>query len=531
MDPRQQMPIVGTTQMRAIDEHATAVAGIPSIELMENAGLAVASYVRDHLAETRLGGRRVAIVCGPGNNGGDGFVAARYLAEWGATVSVYPLCRAETLRGDARVNCERLGKLGVHPAEVASDAEIPAFDDVDMIVDAIYGTGFRGEIEGIDARTIVAMNASGVDIVSADIPSGVNGDNGASSSSAVRCKYTVTFGFPKKGHFLWPGRSYVGRLVVADIGIPRDDYVDALVQLREIGPEFVKVSLPPRPPDGHKGTFGKALVVGGSAGMSGAVVLASRAALKMGLGLGYAAVPESLVDVVDAGSLETVVRPLPEVRSKRVISRRALGEILTLCASCDAVAIGPGIGRHHETQELVRRLVAKRTLPMVLDADGLIAVAADTASLKNESNIPLVLTPHAGEMARLLSKDVAEVAGDRESAASECAQRFHCIVVMKGAPTFVADPSGDVYLNPTGNSGMATGGSGDVLTGVIVSLLAQGVDPLNASLSGVFLHGLAGDMAAHEFGERSLIASDIVTGLADALNSLTAPTPSSPETT
>jgi NAD(P)H-hydrate epimerase len=242
----------------------------------------------------------------------------------------------------------------------------------------------------------------------------------------------------------------------------------------------------------------------------------------MGLGLAYAAVPASLVEVVDAGSLETVVRPLPELRGRRAIALRALGEAVALSGSCDAVAIGPGIGTHHETQEFVRRFIARRTLPTVVDADGLNALAADKSPVKDDSQAPLVLTPHVGEMARLRGKDIAEVARDREAAAAECAQKFGCIVVMKGAPTFVADPSGDVYLNVTGNSGMATGGSGDVLTGAIVSLLAQGMSPLNAALCGVYLHGLAGDIAAQEFGERSLIASDIVMGLAYAIKTVTA---------
>lgn len=523
MNPRDQTPIVSPAQMRAIDEHATSAAGIPSLTLMENAGLAVATFIRDRLVESQPGDRRIAVVCGPGNNGGDGFVAARYLADWNAAVPVYLLCRADALRGDARVNYDRLVKLGIRPIEIRSETDIPNLDDVDLIVDAIYGTGFRGDIDGLDARMIDVMNRSGADILSVDIPSGVNGETGSASVAAIQCKYALTFEFAKKGHFLYPGRSHVGQLVIADIGIPRDEYVDNLVRLREITAEFVIASFPSRPPDGHKGTFGKALIVGGSAGMSGAVVLACRAALKMGLGLAYAAVPESVVDVVDAGSLETVVRPLAEVGSRRAIARRALGEAVVMSESFDAIAIGPGIGTHHETQEFVRRFVARRTRPTVLDADGLNALAADKSPTNQASPVPLILTPHVGEMALLLGTDAAEVARDREAAATECARRFNCIVVMKGAPTFVADPAGDVYLNTTGNSGMATGGSGDVLTGIIVSLLAQGVEPLNAALCGVYLHGVAGDIGAHEFGERSLIASDLVNCLPYAIKALTAP--------
>jgi NAD(P)H-hydrate epimerase len=316
---------------------------------------------------------------------------------------------------------------------------------------------------------------------------------------------------------MWPGRRHVGWLEVVDIGIPPEAVAAEKVLLSLITEDFVRESMPPRPPEGHKGTFGKALVVGGSAGMSGAVALAANASMRCGAGLTYAGVPVSLSDVLDFKATEPVVLPWPEVNKRRVLALRGLGEIVKAFDTADAVAIGPGLSRHHETQELVRRLVARRTKPTVLDADGLNAFEKDQTILESDSSVPLVITPHVGEMARLLGRSNQSVADDRESAAREAAQRFHCIAVMKGAPTFVGEPGGMVYLNPTGNSGMASGGVGDVLTGIIVSLLAQGCETLTAALMGVYIHGLAGDFAASDVGERSLVASDIVAALADVL--------------
>jgi NAD(P)H-hydrate epimerase len=315
----------------------------------------------------------------------------------------------------------------------------------------------------------------------------------------------------------------VGCLEVVDIGIPKEAVGNEGVNLSLITENFVRHSLPLRPPDAHKGTFGKALIIGGSVGMSGAIALAANACMRCGAGLTYAGCPESLADLVDMKATEPVVLPLPEVRAKRVLARRGLGEIIKHFARVDAVAIGPGLSTHHETQELVRRLVARRIKPTVLDADGLNAFAEPPEALAEKADAPLILTPHAGEMARLLGSSVESVASDRESAARQAAERFGCIVVMKGAPTFVAEPGGQVYLNPTGNSGMASGGVGDVLTGIIVSFLAQGCEPLTAALMGVYIHGLAGDFAATQIGDRSLVASDLVDALPETLQFIDAP--------
>lgn len=520
MHPHDLPPIVTPAQMRAIDERAIQGMGIPGLTLMENAGSGIAVRIIADYFEGEAAERRVAILCGPGNNGGDGMVIARYLHEAGSQVAVFLLGHVDALRGDARANADRVRALGLEIVSIDSARAIPDLDAYDLIVDAIFGTGFRGEITGLTAQLIEAANAAGAIIIAVDTPSGLDGETGALRVPAIRADRTYTLAALKRGQWLWPGRGHVGELSTIDIGIP-PEVIDAEgIHLRLITNDFVREALPARPPDGHKGLFGKLLLVGGSTGMTGAVVLAASAALRTGLGLAYAAVPESLVDTVDAGSLETVARPLPEVRAKRVIARRALGAIMEMAASADALAIGPGLSTHHETQELVRRLVERRSRPMVLDADGLNACARDARCLEADSEVPLIITPHVGEMARLLNQDNGAVSADREGAAVAAARRFGCVVVMKGAPTFVADSEGRLYLNPTGNAGMATGGVGDVLTGIIGSLLAQGVEPLSAALAGVYIHGLAGDVGAYEFGQRALMASDLVNAIPDALLAL-----------
>lgn len=465
-------------------------------------------------------GKRVAVICGSGNNGGDGFVTGRHLVQSGANVRIYVVGTLDTLKVDAKVHAGRAVEAGIDPFLIGDRDDVPSLTDNDLIVDALFGTGFHGPVTGVAVRVIEAINSSRVPVAAVDTPSGLDSDSGAVNAPTVNASYTYALAASKRGHWLWPGRGCVGELQTIDIGIPAESYASLELKLRLITPEFVRIALPERLPDGHKGTFGKSLIIGGSAGMSGAVVLASCACMRMGVGLTYAAVPASLVDIVDAGTVETVVRPLPEVSSRRVIARRALGVVQQLWTDVDAIAIGPGLSLHHETQELVRRLVQKRTRPTVLDADGLNACAKEVSCFDSGRDVPLILTPHAGEMARLLNCEVEDVTSDRQRAATDAARRFGCIVVMKGAPTFVADPDGQVFLNPTGNSGMATGGTGDVLTGIIVSLLAQGCQPLVAALCGVFLHGLAGDEAAAEMGERSLVATDLVEAIPLAIQSL-----------
>lgn len=520
MRPSELPRLVTAAQMRAIDERAIQGMSIPSLTLMENAGRGVATLVRDKIFEGGISGKHIAVVCGRGNNGGDGFVAGRILAEWGARVTFYLIGARGTIKGDAKINCERLIKLHLPVVEVGETGAKQVFNEFDLLLDGVFGTGFHGPITGAAAGVVEAMNRSGVRIVAIDSPSGLNADTGECEGSVVRAFWTVTLACSKKGQWLFPGRSHVGMLEVVDIGIPQAAVDAEKANLSLVTEKFVRQALPDRPPDAHKGAFGKALILGGSVGMSGAVALAANACMRCGVGLTYVGCPESLADVVDMKATEPVVLPLPEVGSKRVLARRALGEIAQHFDRVDAVAIGPGLSTHHETQELVRRLVARRTRPTVLDADGLNAFAKASDALSQKADAALIITPHAGEMARLLASNPETIVSDRELAARQAAERFGCIVVMKGAPTFIAEPGGQIYLNPTGNSGMGSGGVGDVLTGIIVSFLAQGCEPLTAALLGVFIHGLAGDYAATENGQRSLVASDLVEALPEMLQLL-----------
>lgn len=526
MKPSDLPPIVTSAQMRGIDEYAISKLSIPGLTLMENAGAGIAAAITKRLLLGNLREWRVAILCGPGNNGGDGYVIARQLDGAGVTVSLYSTSPPSQLKGDAKVNADRAQAAGIGARIVDERDDAIDLSGNDFIVDAIFGTGFHGQVTGIAASLIRAANQSDIPIVAVDTPSGLDNDTGELSSPTIRAKHTFALGATKLGQWLWPGRANVGCLEVVDIGIPKEAYASQELSLRLLNESFVRASLPARPPDAHKGTIGKALIVGGSAGMSGAVVLAANACMRSGVGLTYAAVPESLVDAVDVGAIETVVRSLPEVGGKRVIARRAIGEIVRLWADSDAVAIGPGLSTHHETQELARRLISRREKPTVLDADGLNACAKDVSCFESEG-AALIITPHAGEMARLFDRPIGEITADRQAAALEAARRFHCIVVMKGAPTFVADDAGHLYLNPTGNSGMASGGVGDVLTGMIVSFLAQGCEPLIAAILGVYLHGLAGDTAMESIGGRSLVASDLVDHLPTALHDICDQSPAS----
>lgn len=520
MRPSDLPKITTAEQMRAIDKRAIEGMGIPSLTLMENAGRGVAEVIREEVFLDDCAGKRVTVVCGRGNNGGDGFVVGRYLHEWGAAVEFILLGKPDQLKGDAAVNYQRAVALRLPVLSVEAAEKLPELAGNDLLVDAIFGTGFHGPITGVAADVVDVMNEAGVEIVAVDAPSGLESDSGETIRSVINASYTISLACSKYGQWLWPGRTHVGDLAVVDIGIPAAAIEDVGVHLAQITEAFVGESLPNRPPDGHKGTFGKALILGGSAGMSGAVALASNAAMRCGLGLAYAGVPESVVDLIDIKATEPVVLPFPEVNRRRVLARRGLGEIIERAAEVDAIAIGPGLSQHHETQELVRRLIARVTKPTVLDADGLNAFAKDQTGLEAPRSYPLIITPHVGEMARLLGRSNQDVAGDRQQAAMDAARRFGCIAVMKGAPTFVADANGMVYLNPTGNSGMGTGGVGDVLTGIIVSFLAQGCDALTAALMGVYIHGRAGDLAADEHGERSLVASDLVAALPDVFREL-----------
>lgn len=515
------MKVVTAEQMGQLDRMSSTDFGIPSILLMENAGLRVLEVIRKHFAG-HLKGRRVLIIAGKGNNGGDGLVVGRHLLNAGAEVKVFLLAKPDALRGDAAVNLEIYLKMGGKLYPILEEKDLQRLDIsllyTELIVDAVYGTGFKGAADGLPGQIISMINQSRAPVCSVDLPSGLEADTGKVNGPCVRATYTVTFALPKLGHYFYPGAVYVGRLTVADIGIPQALVEREMLPRRLVTPDWCGDQLKPRSPWGHKGDYGHALVVGGSTGMTGAVAMAAEAALRSGAGLVTAAVPEGLHPVLEEKTLEVMTKPLPET-AVHALSSAALESLLSENDRCQAIAIGPGLGRDVSSQTLVREFLAAASVPLVIDADGLNALAGHTGILK-QARAPVVLTPHPGEMARLWGVTSAKIQESRLEVAEKAAAQWGAVVVLKGARTIVAGPEGKTYLIPTGNPGMASGGSGDVLTGIITGLLAQGIPADIAAAVGAYIHGAAGDAAAALKGQRALTAGDILASLPAVLKEL-----------
>lgn len=510
------MKLATPEQMREMDRIAIEERGVPGIVLMENAGAAVAREAFRLLELT--GSRRVHVLCGPGNNGGDGFVAARHLAALGVPVSYQLVGEPERIRGDARVNFNLVRALGVTVSPI-----IPA-DAV--VIDALLGTGTAGAPRGSIAEAIVAIRQSGRPVVAVDVPSGVDAGTGAVPGEAVRADVTVTLGLAKPGLLLYPGASYVGRLVVDRIGMDWNA-TGVELTLQWFDREEAVSCLPPRPADAHKGNFGHVLIVGGSRGMTGAPVLAALGALRGGAGLVTVAVPVSAHPMVAAHLKEAMYVPLPDEDGMLCPASWSLLEKALRRAT--VVCVGPGLGRGTATSTFVRLLIERCALPLVIDADALWA-ASEHRSVFEHRNGVTVLTPHPGEASLLLDTSISHVQADRVTAARELARRCRAVAILKGAGTVVCDGRGassaeddgglPVSLITTGNPGMATGGSGDVLTGIVGAFIAQGLDPYTAACLGAYVHGRAGDCAAVRRGWEALTAGDIADTLGEALKEL-----------
>lgn len=511
-------------EMRRLDRRAVTELDIPGATLMENAGRGAADAIERAFGPAP--GRRVAVVCGKGNNGGDGLVVARHLAGRGAAVEAWLIGAAADVRGDAAVNMDAARRAGLPLTEVAGapglEALRRALASADLVVDALLGTGVSGAATGLIADAIAAINEAGRPVCALDLPSGLSADRGALLGPTVRAQLTVTFGLPKRGLYLHPGAAHAGRIEVADIGVPRA-WLEQGLTVGLLEAEDVLAVLPTRPADAHKGHYGHLLVVAGSIGKTGAAILACLGALRAGTGLVTCALPASQQPIVAARLAEAMTEPLPETGAQ-ALSAKALDRLLELAGRMDAVAAGPGVGLDAETQATVRDLIRAAERPMVVDADALTALVGHLGTLR-EARGPRLLTPHPGEAARLLGRSIPEVQADRIESARRLARESGAIVALKGAGTVIAGPGGEVAINPTGNPGMATGGSGDVLTGVAGGFLAQGLGPEAALRAAVYLHGLAGDLAAAERGEAGLIAGDIADALPAALRRLRAGAP------
>ncbi len=558
------LKVTTAKEMQYIDRVTIDKYGIAGTILMERAGLSVVKrineiYFRD--TEHKIQGSgvseqdseektqrrqlttdnqqltKVIVLCGGGNNGGDGFVIARVLHNQGRDVEVFLTTKPENLKGDAKINYDAAKKFGINmrPIKYFLNRYSSYITRNCVIIDALLGTGLSKEVRAPLSDLIKKTNKMSSPVVSVDIPSGISSDTGQIMGCAVKAQYTITFGLPKKGHFLYPGAGYAGQLFVEDIGFPRKLLESEKINVNLVQKKDAISLLPARPKYSHKGTYGHVFIVAGSKGKTGAALMAAKACLRTGAGLVTIGIPETLVHSFQSRVTEEMIFPLPDKGNGTLsyISADVIFEFLEQRAN--VLAIGPGMSVDNEISRLVSLLVKGSKVPIVIDADGLNAIAGKTAVLK-KSRAPIILTPHPGEMARLLKQgsgikgqgsEVAagfslreEIEKDRINTAISFAKKTKTCLVLKGVPTITATPDGMAFINSTGNPGMATAGTGDVLTGMISAFLAQKLNPQSASILGVYMHGLIGDIVAEKKGQHSLIVSDIINAIPKVFKSI-----------
>jgi ADP-dependent NAD(P)H-hydrate dehydratase / NAD(P)H-hydrate epimerase len=518
------MIVVTAEQMREMDRLTIQKHGVPSLTLMERAGEGVTTAILEKFADAAKKG--VLVVAGKGNNGGDGFVVARLLKKKRIRCEVALLAKRAELSPDAAHNCGAFEKSAGKVTEIFAGGLESLERKVagsGLLVDAILGTGIKSEIRGLYAEAITLMNASGVPIVAVDMPSGLDTDRGTPLGVSIQAEMTVSLGYAKLGQVIYPGIEFAGDLVVADIGVD-PLAVEAVAPATEVlTREEMRWLVPRRRADTHKGTYGHLLVMAGARGKTGAAVLACRAAMRAGAGLVTLAAPRSLNDIFASSLVEVMTEPLPENAAEEMEDLTP-EQWLRLVERKNALLFGPGIGVNEATRNALRWLLRHLSIPWIIDADGLNNLALDIDRLKSAKTAP-VLTPHPGEMARLIGKTTAAVGQDRIGIAREFAVTHHCYLVLKGARSVIATPDGSIFINPTGNPGMASGGMGDVLAGMLAASLGQGLNPEDAMKLGVYLHGFIGDRVADEKGEIGLIASDIIDNLPAGMRSLSTPAP------
>ncbi len=510
------MKIALANQMREIDKKAIEEYGISEIVLMENAGRKVAEAV-SHVLKT-VSKKSVCILAGSGNNGGDALVAARYLSNLGARIKVFLIGNKNHRTDSLNIQMKTLRAMGIELQVLETDR---AWDRLqvtlrfsDAIVDGILGTGFSGQLRPAVLRLVRLVNSTNKPVISVDIPSGVEADSGEVGEAAINATCTMTLGLPKFGHYICPGASFVGELIVDDIGIPEQLLNDDIHQT-VIDDEFAQTLLPARPKDSHKGSVGKILIIAGSRGMTGAASLASMSALKAGAGLVTLAVAESLNSIFEVKLTEVMTIPLPEIKTGLIGGDKAVNQLLTIADKFDAILIGPGLGREKETLEMVQKISETVDKPLILDADALFAFNGKIDSLRLCKQIP-VLTPHLGELAAILNSTVDEIRRNLIETVRKAAKDYRAIFVAKCETTVVAYPNGEVFVSALGNEGMATAGCGDVLAGTVAGLMKQ--TPF-APIAGVYLHGTAGNIA-FDSKKDGLIASDVMNNIPLAIKKL-----------
>ncbi len=515
------MKIVSAAEMRDLDRRTVEEYGLSGTQLMENAGIGLAVYLQELIRDYEIGSGRILFVAGRGNNGGDAFVAAAVLTQLQYNVELWLACSLSDLKGDALIEYQKMSKLGVYVEELSEiedweNMDLPS-ESFEIIVDGLLGTGSNGPARGVIARAIDFINERIDDsiIVSIDIPSGLDSDSGESNDCAVFADYTLSIAQPKQGLLKSCAADYVGRVDILDIGIP-DEFIDKV--RGELGIEFISKSdaremMPPhRKRNSHKGCYGHVLLIGGSVGFSGAIIMSAKAALKSGVGLVSVYVPEKIWQIVATAVPEAMVFPIPEITENFEESWKL--------KNFDSILIGPGIGRSDETIQLVKKLLEKSTVPVVLDADAITSMQGQLEIL-TAANCPLILTPHPGECATLLGLSVAEVQEDRRNIALEAACRTNSVTILKGAGTIVAVPEGALAISMSGNPGMSKGGAGDVLAGVLTGLIPQIPDVYVATCLAVYVHGTAGDYAAIDQTQMGMTAMDIIDQIPNVFHSLT----------
>lgn len=512
------MIVVTAAESRRLDELTIERYGTPGHVLMERAGAGAAAALLEQFPHVRR--KRVLVCAGKGNNGGDGFVIARLLRRKGVRAEVVLLGKQSDVTGDARRALAGLRRARgvISEATSASDiAMLPAkMQEAVLLVDAVFGTGLNAPVEGRYADVLHMMNTSGVPIFAVDIPSGLNADRGTPLGVAVQAEATATFGFAKVGQLVYPGVSYVGALAVVDIGIAPEALAEVRPRTRLIEAADAASLVPVRAAEAHKGTCGHALIIAGSRGHSGAALLTAHAAARAGAGLTTLAGPASLNTIFSLGRPEVMTAPLRDGDGQVQFDE---SQIRAALEGKDAVVVGPGLGTHEEAQKLVRFLVSEMALPLVLDADALTCVSRDPTML-TRAQARALLTPHPGEMARLVGGDTLSVQADRLGSAGAFARQYGCTLVLKGARSLIAAADGSVWINPTGNPGMGTGGMGDALSGILGGFLAQGLTPPEAACLGVYVHGAVADHIVAEHGQIGLLASDVIEGLPRGLKRL-----------
>lgn len=514
------MKVARISEMREIDTFTIEKLGIPGIILMENAAINVVKELQKDIGE--LSDKNVVVFAGKGNNGGDALAVARHLYNLGANVLVILLAPEESIKGDAQINLNIVKNLDIKLVEMKDES---IYEDIalalclaDVVVDGLIGTGIKGKVDSLFSSVIKLINTLSRYVISIDIPSGVNGDTGEICGICIDANKTVTLGLPKPGLYIGEGAKFAGEVVVADIGIPPKVIESKKLSISLIDKKNVSDLIPKRYLDTHKGDYGKVLILAGSIGLTGAAALCSQAVLRSGAGLATVGIPATLNSIMECKLTEVMTLPLTD-KGRGCLDSTCIEEIEKVLNRFNVVAVGPGLGRNSEITKIVSWLIEHSPIPLVIDADGINSLSENIDVLKRAKS-QIVLTPHLGEMSRITGLSIETISKDRLNIVKQYAEKWNCTIVLKDWRTVIATPDGEIMINTTGNPGMATGGTGDVLTGIIASFIGQGLKANEASMAGVYIHGLAGNIASAEKGQVGMIAGDLLESIPYAIKTI-----------